>query len=194
MSAKPTDLGYKKDMGRCRSCKRVILWGYRFGNKHPYDVTFDAEGTPHKTNSHFDTCPSADTWRPQSRSLKVLGDINSAEIRKWCDACPAPKARPPIDWNTVELLDVPERHARPITWKLTERGAPFASWHPDDLIPHLREVAIRDQKVVAVLLTPAIYNRIHDHLHGFAMSVFSDMTERKPVSVAGYRLEPSCVR
>ena len=60
--------------------------------------------------------------------------------------------------------------------------------------PNFRTIAVRDQKVVAVLLTPAIYNRIHDHLHGFAMSVFSDMAERKPVSVAGYRLEPSCAK
>ena len=189
MSSKPTELGYhKKDIGQCRFCKETILWGYMFGKKHPYDVTFDADGNPRKNGSHMDTCPD---WK--SRHLSQA-DTETAAIAQWCESCKAPKARPPIDWETVELLDVPERHAKPIAWKLTGRGAPFASWHPEDLVPHLRQVAVRDQKVVAVLLTPAIYNRIHDHLHGFAMSVFSDMAERKPVSVAGYRLEPSCAR
>ena len=60
-------------------------------------------------------------------------------------------------------------------------------------IPHFRKIAVRDSSVKAVLVTPAIYNRIHDHLHGFAMSVFGDMAEREPVTVASYRLEPSSV-
>ena len=188
MSAKPTDLGYhKKDIGRCRFCREVILWGYMFGKKHPFDVAFDEAGNPHKNGSHMDTCPN---WKTQG--LKAQADAHTAAIQKWQESCATDKARPPIDWKTVEFLDVPERHANPVALKLIQRGGPFANWHPDDLIPHLREVAVRDQKVVAVLLTPAIYNRIHDHLHGFAMSVFSDMAERKPVSVAGYRLEPYC--
>ena len=60
-------------------------------------------------------------------------------------------------------------------------------------IPHFRKIAVRDSSVKSVLVTPAIYNRIHDHLHGFAMSVFGDMAEREPVTVASYRLEPSSV-
>ena len=188
MHAKPTDLGYKKDIARCRFCRGVILWGYKFGKKHPYNVTFDGADRPQKNSSHMDTCPN---WK--SRHLSQA-DAHTAAIQHWRQSCKAPKSRPPIDWETVALFDVPDRHAHPIAWKLIGRGAPFASWHPDDLIPHLQKVAVRDQKVVAVLLTPAIYNRIHDHLHGFAMSVFSDMAERKPVSVAGYRLEPSCAK
>lgn len=186
MTAKPTDLRYKKDVGRCKLCKAVILWGYMFGKKHPYDVTFDEIGNPHKNGSHMDTCPK---WK--SGGLKAQADAHTAAIEKWQKSCPIPKDCTPIDWEAVELFEIPERHANPITLKLVKRGGPFASWHPDDLVPHLRKVAVSDQKVVAVLLTPAIYNRIHDHLHGFAMSVFSDMAERKPVYVAGYRLEPS---
>ena len=62
MSGKPTELGYKKDTGRCKFCQAVILWGYMFGKKHPYDVRFDDDGTPHKTGSHMDTCPN---WKSQ---------------------------------------------------------------------------------------------------------------------------------
>ena len=189
MSSKPTELGYKKDVGRCKFCGELILWGYMFGKKHPYDVAFDADGNPQKNGSHMDTCPD---WK--SRHLSQA-DTHTAAIQKWREACRIPDAHPPIDYKTVELFeDVPEKHAKPIAYQLIKTGGPFASWHPDDLIPHFRAIAVRDMKVVAVLLTPAIYNRIHEHLHGFAMSVFSDMAERKPVSVAGYRLEPSCAR
>ena len=193
MSGKPTELGYKKDVGRCKSCRKPILWAYRFGNKHPYDFYFDAEGIPHKTESHFDTCFDAENHRPRSRGLRTLGDIHTASIEKWRHSCETSKPHEPIDWKTVVLFDVPEKHANPIALKLVERGGPFAIWHPDDLIPHFRKVAVRDSIVKAVLVTPAIYNRIHDHLHGFTMSVFSDIAERKPVTVAGYRLEPSTV-
>ena len=190
MSGKPTELGDKKDIARCRFCREVILWGYMFGKKHPYDVSFDTTGQPQKNGSHMDTCPN---WK--SRGLKAQADAHTAAIQKWRESCKVPKELPQIDWKTVALFEeVPERHAKPIAWQLVKAGGPFASWHPDDLIPHFRTIAVRDQKVVAVLLTPAIYNRIHDHLHGFAMSVFSDMAERKPVSVAGYRLEPSCAK
>ena len=189
MRAKPTDLGYKKDIGRCRFCKETILWGYMFGKKHPFNVTFDDAGDPHKTDSHMDTCPK---WK--SNGLKAQADAHTAAIHKWCEACQIPDAHPPVDWKAVALFEeVPEKHAKPITWQLVETGGPFAGWHPDDLVPHLRRIAVRDMKVVAVLLIPASYNRIHYHIHGFTMSVFSGMAERKPVSVAGYRLEPTVV-
>ena len=190
MSAKPTDLGYHKDIGRCRLCKEVILWGYMFGKKHPFNVTFDEAGNPQKNGSHIDTCPKL-----KSGGLKAQADAHTAAIEKWREACRLPDTHPAVDWKAVELFEeVPEKHAKPIAWDLVKRGAPFAGWHPDDLIPHFRSIAVRDMKVVAVLLTPAIYNRIHDHLHGFTMPVSSDMAERKPVSVAGYRLEPTVVR
>ena len=189
MSGKPTDIGYKKDIGRCKFCKETILWGYMFGKKHPYDVTFDHAGNPRKNGSHMDTCPN---WKPGG--LKARADANTAAIQNWCAACQLPDAHPPIDYKTVELFDeVPEKHVKPIANQLVKQGAPFSGWHPDDLIPHFRTIAVREMKVIAVLLLPGAYNRIHYHLHGFSMSVYSDMAERKPVSVAGYRLEPTAV-
>ena len=179
----------KKDIGRCRFCQTTILWGYMFGKKHPYDVTFDDEGNPQKAGSHMDTCPK---WK--KRGLKAQADANTEAIQYWRQSCTiSSRDNSGIDYKTVVLFDVPEKHAVPIASKLCERGGPFDAWHPDDLTPHFRQIAVRESIVKAVLLTPAIYNRIHDHLHGFAMSVFSDMAERNPVTVAGYRLEPSLV-
>lgn len=88
---------------------------------------------------------------------------------------------------------VPEKHAVRIAWKLVERGGPFARWHPQDIFSHFHGIAIEEKRVVAILIRPALFNFIHHHLHGFMMSVFAEMSERKPVRVAGYRLEPSCV-
>lgn len=190
MSGKPTNIGYhKKDIGRCKFCKETILWGYMFGKKHPYDVVFDDAGNPRKNGSHMDTCPN---WK--SGGLKARADKHTAAIQNWRASCRLPDAHPPIDWKTVELFDeVPEKHITPIADQLVKQGAPFSCWHPDDLIPHFRTIAVREMKVIAVLLIPGAYNRIHYHLHGFMMSVYSDMAERKPVSVAGYRLEPTAV-
>ena len=78
---------YEKDIGRCRSCRQRIMWGYRFGKKHPYDVIFDDAGMPHKTSSHFDTCSAASAWRPQSRGIRALGDLNSEQIAQWRASC-----------------------------------------------------------------------------------------------------------
>ena len=44
-----------------------------------------------------------------------------------------------------------------------------------------------------VMLTDAIYNTIHWHLHGFLMSLDTGMQKRLPVVVADYRIEPICV-
>ena len=188
MSGKPTELGYKKDTGRCKFCQAVILWGYMFGKKHPYDVRFDDDGTPHKTRLPHGYLPELEV-----AGAKARADAHTEAIQNWRLSCETPKPHDPIDSKTVVLFDVPEKHATPIALKLVGRGGPFACWHPDALIPHFRKIAVSDTSVKAVLVTPAIYNRIHDHLHGFALSVFSDMTERKPVTVAGYRLEPSSV-
>ena len=79
-----------------------------------------------------------------------------------------------------------------VALKLTERGGPFHNWHPGDIIPHLHAIAVDRKRVVAVLVRPAFFNLIHHHLHGFSMSVSGEMSERKEVSVAGYRLEPTC--
>ena len=182
-----------KDIGRCRSCRQQIMWGYRFGKKHPYDVIFDSDGMPHKTNSHFDTCPAASAWRPQARGIRALGDLNSEQIAQWRASCECPETYPVIDWKTVVLLDVPERHAWPIARKLVVQGGSHSGCRPEVLFERFCQVAVRDRKVVAVLLKPVFYNEIHQYLHGFWMSVFGDMLDRKPVSIEGYRLEPSVV-
>ena len=85
MSGKPTELGYKKDTGRCKFCQAVILWGYMFGKKHPYDVRFDDDGTPHKTGSHMDTCPN---WK--SQGAKARADAHTEAIQNWRLSCETP--------------------------------------------------------------------------------------------------------
>ena len=109
MSDRHTDLGYKKDIGRCKLCKAVILWGYMFGKKHPFDVSFDENGNhPRKAGSHMDTCPN---WK--SGGLKARADAHTAAIEKWCESCKLPESHPPVDWKTVVLLmsrsDTPNR-------------------------------------------------------------------------------------
>ena len=118
MSGKPTELGYKKDTGRCKFCQAVILWGYMFGKKHPYDVTFDDDGTPHKAGSHMDTCPN---WK--SQGAKARADAHTEATQNWRLSCEAPKPHDPIDAKTVVLFDVPEKHATPIALKLVEKGS-----------------------------------------------------------------------
>lgn len=188
MRGKVEGLGYKKDIGRCKFCQRLILWGYLAGKKRPFDVDFDHKGKPQKAGAHIDTCPE---WG--DRKWQRLGDLNSEQIAEWRAACASPGTYGAIDWKTVVFFDVPERHAWPIARKLVAKGAPFYAWLPEGLIPHFKQIAVRDRKVVAVLIVPAIYNRIHLHLHGFSLSVFGEMLDRKPVSVAGYRLEPGVV-
>ena len=188
MSGKGQEIGYKKDVGRCKFCQRLILWGYLAGKKHPYDVDFDDKGKPHRVGSHMDTCPE---WG--DRKWCRLGDLNTEQIQKWRESCECPETYPVIDWKTVVYFDVPERHAQPIALKLVAKGAPFYGWYPEGVIPYFEQIAVRDRKVVSVLVVPAIYNRIHQHLYGLSLSVFSEMAERQPVSVAGYRLEPSVV-
>ena len=129
--------------------------------------------------SHMDTCPN---WK--SQGAKARADAHTEAIQNWRLSCETPKPHDPIDAKTVVLFDVPEKHATPIALKLTLRV--LASRCPHSA---LQEDSRQRYSVKAVLVTPAIYNRIHDHLHGFALSVFSDMTERKPVTVAGYGTE-----
>lgn len=185
--------GYKKDIGTCRFCQAMIIWGYRFGKKHPYDIKFDAQGTPQKGSSHLETCRMPKNRFRYQPGLRARGDAHTRTVEAWRRSCAPRREHAPIDWKGVTLLDVPERHSLPIAVKLCEDGGPFSTWHPRDLIEHFREAAVSGSALKAVLVTPAIYNRIHYHIHGFAMSVFGDMSERRPVEVAGYRLEPSLV-
>ena len=141
-----------------------------------------------------ETCPFAADYEPKSRSnLRDRADAHTVAVNQWRQACVPDEELPPLDWKTLPRHDVPEKLAMRIAWKLTERGGHFQAWHPKDIIPHLSGIAVKEQKVVTILVKPAFFNRIHEHFHRFAMSVFSDMAERKPVFVAGYRIEPTCV-
>ena len=49
-------------------------------------------------------------------------DAHTMAIRKWQKPRAVYKAQSPIDWKTILLSDVPERHARPIAWKFVKKG------------------------------------------------------------------------
>ena len=184
----------RKEIGICRSCKAYIWWGYRFGRPFPYDVGFENDGTPYRRGPHKEPCPFASEYQPKSRgNLRERADAHTEAVNQWKASCESDKELRPVDWTTIAIYAVPEKHAVRVAWKLTERGAPFESWHPRDTFPHFSGIAVEEKMVVAILIKPALFNQVHRHLHGFTMSVFGEMSERKPVWVAGYRLEPSCV-
>ena len=184
-----------KQIGRCRSCKELIWWVYREGKALAFSVGIETDGTLyHWSKLHRETCPYAVDLEPAGpQNRRARADADSFAKNRWRTSCASDKELRPVDWNTVPIYDVPEKHAWRVAWKLTKRGGPFQDWHPKDIIPHLNGIAVKEQKVVAILVKPAFFNRIHEHFHRFAMSVFSDMAERKPVFVAGYRIEPTCV-
>ena len=183
-----------KEIGICRRCDAYIWWGYRYGRPFPYDVGFEKDGTPYRRKPHKETCPYASDYQPQSRrNMRDRADAHTEAVRRWKQSCEPDTEHLPLDWTTLTIYDVPEKHAARLAWKLVERGGPFARWHPQDIFSHLHGIAIEEKRVVAILIRPALFNFIHHHLHGFMMSVFGEMSERKPVWVAGYRLEPSCV-
>ena len=93
----------------------------------------------------------------------------------------------------IATYDVPEKHAFRVALKPVKRGGPFDTWHAIHTMRQFQGIAVEEKKVVAILVSLAFFNRIHLHLHGFTMSVFGDMSERKPVWIEGYRIEPSCV-
>ena len=190
----PKNLRHLKEIRRCRSCDALIWWGYRYQRPFPFDVGFENDGTPYKGSPHRDTCPYATDYEPKNRStLRDRADAHTVAVKQWRQACAPDAELPRIDWTVLARHEVPEKLAMRIAWKLTERGAPLDTWHPGDITRYLHAIAVKDKRVVAVLVRPAFFNLIHHYLHGFSMSVFGGMAERKPVSVAGYRLEPTCV-
>ncbi len=184
----------RKEIGVCRRCDEYIWWGYRYGRPFPYDVGFEKDGTPYRRKPHKETCPFASDYQlPSRQNMRDRADAHTEAVRRWQQSCESDKEHLPIDWTRLAIYDVLEKHGMRVSWKLVERGGPFARWHPMDVVSHLQGIAVADKQVVAVLVRDAFFNFIHHHLHGFMMSVFGEMTERKPVRVAGYRLEPSCV-
>ena len=184
----------RKEIGSCRSCKEYIWWGYRYGRPFPYNVGFENDGTPYRRNPHKESCPFASDYQSKSRgNLRARADAYTKAKHRWQQSCVSDKKHLLVDWRTLAIYDVPEKHAVRLAVKLVERGGPFEAWHAMDAVRHFYGIGVEEKRVVAVLVSPAFFNRIHEHLHGLTLSVFREMAERKPVWVAGYRLEPSCV-
>ncbi len=178
---------------RCGGCKSWIVWGIKNARPHPYNTIFDEKGRAHQGTSHMLTCPYADNWLPKRhKTLYARADRHMEDVRRWRESChdPTLKYYRQLFWSSVFIEDVPEKHAIPIAWKLTERGGPFPTRHPLDLIEHFKAIAVKDDLVMWVMLTDAIFSTIHWHLHGFWLAVDEDMRRRLPVRVARYRLEP----
>lgn len=178
---------------RCGACKSWIVWGIKNARPHPYNAIFDEKGRAHQGNSHTLTCPYAENWLPKRyRTLRKRADQHTEDIQRCRVSCldSVLKYYGQIFWNGVSVHDVPEKHAIPIAWKLVERGGPFSARHPLDMLVHFRTIAVKDSLVMWVMLTDAIYNTIHWHLHGFLMSLDTGMPKRLPVVVADYRIEP----
>ena len=189
----PENLRHRKEISRCRSCGEIIWWGYRFQRPVAFNVGLEKDGRPYRRGPHRETCLFATDYEQENRSnLRDRADAHTVAVNRWKQSCVPDEELMNIDWKTLARHDVPEKLAMRIAWKLTERGAPFHNSYPSEIVPHLYTIAVEGKRVIAVLVRPAFFNFIHHHLHGFMMSIFSDMAERKPVTVAGYRLEPSC--
>ena len=189
----PKNLRHRKEIRRCRSCDELIWWEHHFQRPVPFNVGFEKDGIPYQSTPHRETCPFATDYEPKSRSnLRDRADAHTEAVKRWKQSCAPDEELPPIDWTVLVRHNVPEKLAMRIAWKLTEQGAPLNNWHIGEIIPHLHAITVDGKRVVAILVRPAFFNLIHHHLHGFTMAVSGDMTERKEVSVGGYRLEPTC--
>ena len=150
----------RKEIGRCRSCKELIWWGYRYGRPFPYNVGFESDGTPYRRGPHKETCPFASEYQPSSRgNLRARADAHTEAVNRWKQSCVSDKVPPDVDWTTLAIHDVPEKHAVRLAVKLTERGGPFEMWHAMDAIRHFYGIAVEEKRVVAILITPALFNR-----------------------------------
>ena len=149
---------------RCGGCKSWIVWGIKNARPHPYNTIFDEKGRAHQGSSHFLTCPYADNWLPKRhKTLYARANRHAADVQRWRESCHDPplKYYRQLFWSSVFIQDVPEKHAVPIAWKLTEHGGPFPARHPLDLIKHFKAIAVKDDLVMWVMSTDAIYSTIH---------------------------------
>ena len=180
----------------CCACGALIVWGIRNARPHPYNAVFDSDGIARQGDSHMSTCPEIACFLPRhGKTGYARAARKAADVARWRASCRVGRrvSVRTIHWSGISVYDVPERHARPIALKLAERGGPFRTWEPADLFPFFNAIAVRKGLVMWVMLKDAVFNEIHGHLHGFWVSVFSDMSERAPVKVAGYQLEPVSV-
>ena len=111
---------------------------------------------------------------------RVAGDIDTAIRHEW--------------WNEnvrlgqfdPDILDAGDDQIYGLLADtLIQEGAPFEAHTKKDVIGYFRR--LKDGK--AILRRPA-FNIVHSALHGFAMSVFGDMSDRKHVRIRGIYIEP----
>ena len=183
-------------VNHCWACQAPIVWGIKNAKPHPYNAAFDNKGRVHHGTSHMSTCAEIEVFLPKHhKTLYARADRCTADFTRWRKSCfnSSLMRIHKINWGGISVYDVPEKHAIRIAFKLSERGGPFPTRHPEDLLQHFKAIAVRNKLVMWVMLRNAIYNQIHCHLHGWWLSVFTDMSERAPVKVEKYQLEPISV-
>ena len=125
-----------KEIGICRGSSRMLH--YNLVALQPYNLT---------------------ALQPCNVAVSKMSSLPM----RWRESCHDPplKYYRQLFWSSVFIQDVPEKHAVPIAWKLTEHGGPFPARHPLDLIKHFKAIAVKDDLVMWVMSTDAIYSTIH---------------------------------
>lgn len=175
-------------------CTANVLWGRLFGKRHPFDYT-TVNNEPVAINSHFDTCPDAGKFRGgEAAQAKRAAGIHEMNINRWNQQNNKHnKPHRAIKWDQVNLTwIVNDKDASKVATMLTKRGGEFDKHDARDVRAHFIGTILDDDYILALISKSAAYNRIHNYFHGFMMSVYSNMEDRKPVCVAGYQLEPYC--
>ena len=120
-----TPKNLSKQIGRCRSCKELIWWVYREGKALAFSVGIETDGTLyHWSKLHRETCPYAVDLEPAGpQNRRARADADSFAKNRWRTSCASNKELRPVDWNTVPIYDVPEKHAWKVAWKLVPSAA-----------------------------------------------------------------------
>lgn len=173
-------------------CEAKVFWGRLFGKAHPFDYII-INDDPVPVNSHFDTCPNAGQFRggPAAQAKRNAG-IHEMNIDYWHrENRKHDKPYRAIDFNVANITWlVNDKDASKVAKMLTRHGGEFDKHEPRDVQQCLIGTIIDEDYILALITKSAAYNRIHDYFHGFMMNVHEDMSDRKPICVAGYQLEP----
>ena len=185
-----------ENIAPCRgeNCNEKVFWGHLFGKRHPFDFVMEGN-EPVAIGSHFSTCPDADKFRGgYLTQLKRDASIREMHIEKWnTENSKLNKPSNAIKWDQVNIVwTVNDKDALKVANMLCKRGGAFEGHDTRDVRSHIRATILNDDYILALVLKSAAFNFAHHHFHGFMMSVFEDMKDRKPVCVAGYQLEPYC--
>ena len=157
---------------KCKYCNNWIIWRKLSDKNYPFDASFDHNSRAYPVNQHI--CEN------RRFSLRVAGDIDTAIRHEWRDE----NVR--LGQFDTDMLDAgDERIFKLLAETLTKEGAPFEAHTQKDVIGYFRR--LNDGKAV---LCRSAFNIVHSALHGSAMSVFGDMSDRKPVRIRGIHIEP----